>query len=147
MIQELEEYETQQKLTKNAATQKMLGVMNAYYSTLKSQVGVTQQHIDEEDENLDDILKTLRPNTTPNNFRDFLRPQDNCNKTQAWRAISRGMHKGDRRRTEAKQVAMQGGPLDPENMKVAQLFEAFQTNYRSANQPLLEEPKQLKLMN
>ena len=42
MINELEEYETQQKLSKNAATQKMLGVMNQYYSTLKNEVGIQQ---------------------------------------------------------------------------------------------------------
>ena len=38
---------------------------------------------------------------------------------------------------------------DPSNMKVGQLFKAFQTNYRTANQPILEseEPNQLRVLN
>ena len=36
---------------------------------------------------------------------------------------------------------------DPKNMKVQDLFQAFQTNYRSSNQPMLQEPKQLKVLN
>ena len=91
MIAELEQYEQQQKLSKNVATQKMLGVMNSYYTELKNEVGIEEQQVDDEDNNLDDILKTLKPNTTATNFKEFLTPSQNCTKTQAWRAISRKM--------------------------------------------------------
>jgi hypothetical protein len=64
MIAELEQYEAQQKITKNTATQLMLNVMNSYYYNLKNEVGIEEQKVDQEDTNLDDILKTLKPNTT-----------------------------------------------------------------------------------
>ena len=59
----------------------MLGVMNTYYQNLKTDVGIHEQHIDDEDNNLDDILRTLKPNTTARNFKDFLKPTANCTKT------------------------------------------------------------------
>ena len=56
--------------------------MNQYYSTLKSEVGIQDQTgLDDEDYDLDNILKTLKPNTTPVNFREFLKREDNCTKT------------------------------------------------------------------
>ena len=60
----------------------MLNKMNLYYSNLKGEVGIEDQTgIDDEDYELDDILKTLKPNTTPHNFKEFLKREDNCNKT------------------------------------------------------------------
>jgi hypothetical protein len=60
----------------------MLGMMNNYYSTLKNEVGIQDQTgLDDEDYDLDNILKTLKPNTTSTNFREFLKREDNCTKT------------------------------------------------------------------
>ncbi len=96
MIQELESYETQQKNQKNVATKKMLNLMNQYYTNLKNDVGIEDQTgIDDEDYELDDILKTLKPNTTAKNFKEFLKREDNCTKTQAWRSISRQIYKDE----------------------------------------------------
>jgi len=59
----------------------MLNVMNSYYYNLKNDVGIEEQKADEEADNLDDILKTLKPNTTAKNFKEYLQPTDNCTKT------------------------------------------------------------------
>lgn len=60
----------------------MLNKMNVYYTNLKGEVGIEDQTgIDDEDYELDDILKTLKPNTTAKNFKEFLKKEDNCNKT------------------------------------------------------------------
>jgi len=82
MINELEQYESQQKNQRSGAVQEMLKMMNQYYSTLKSEVGIEDQTgLDDEDYDLENILKTLKPNTTPVNFREFLKREDNCTKT------------------------------------------------------------------
>ena len=96
MVKELEDYEQQQRSQKSAATQKMLGTMNSYYQTLKSEVGFEDnQGMDDEDYELDDILRTLKPNTTARNFKEFLGREHNCNRTQAWRSISRKIYSQD----------------------------------------------------
>ena len=60
----------------------MLSSMNNYYTNLKSDVGIHDQAgQDDEDYDLDNILKTLAPNTTATNFREFLKREDNCTKT------------------------------------------------------------------
>ena len=56
--------------------------MNNYYTNLKSEVGIEDETgLDDEDYDLDVILKTLKPNTTATNFREFLKKEDNCLKT------------------------------------------------------------------
>ena len=98
MISELESYEAQQKNAKSAAVGKMIGVMNKYYTNLKDDVGIEEQTgIEEHDYELDDILRTLKPNTTAKNFREFLKRENNCTKPQAWRAISRKIYQDDQK--------------------------------------------------
>lgn len=82
MIADLEHYETQQKNARSKAVEQMLGTMNSYYTNLKSEVGIQDQTgMDDENYDLDNILKTLAPNTTATNFREFLKREDNCTKT------------------------------------------------------------------
>ena len=38
------------------------------------------------------------------------------------------------------------GPFESQNLRVAALVDAYQTNFRSANQPLLDEPKPHQLL-
>lgn len=60
----------------------MLGTMSSYYTNLKSEVGIHDKAgMDDENYDLDNILKTLAPNTTATNFREFLKREDNCKKT------------------------------------------------------------------
>jgi hypothetical protein len=67
--------------------------MNTYYQNLKTEVKlVDQAGIEDDDLELDGILKTLKPNTTAKNFKEFLRKEDNNIKNQEWRAISRKIH-------------------------------------------------------
>ena len=95
--------------------------MNGHYEELKSDVGIGEQIKHADDDNaLDDILQTLKPNTTASNFKEFLGVHDNCNKTQAWRAISRKMYRREKRKEDEA-----AEPVDPKNMKVSQLFNAF----------------------
>jgi hypothetical protein len=52
--------------------------MNTYYQNLKTEVKlVDQAGIEDDDIELDGILKTLKPNTTAKNFKEFLRKEDN----------------------------------------------------------------------
>jgi hypothetical protein len=68
-------------------------MMNTYYQNLKTEVKlVDQAGIEDDDLELDGILKTLKPNTTAKNFKEFLRKEDNNIKNQEWRAISRKIH-------------------------------------------------------
>lgn len=65
-------------------------MMEGYYTDLKKEVGIGQpQNDNEEDNELESILNTLKPNTTANNFKEFLDIKSNCNRTQAWRQTSR----------------------------------------------------------
>jgi hypothetical protein len=60
----------------------MLSTMKSYYSNLKTEVGIQDETgMDDENYDLDNILKTLAPNTTSTNFREFLKREDNCLKT------------------------------------------------------------------
>lgn len=103
----------------------MLNTMNSYYTNLKTEVGIEDQAgLDDEDYDLDVILKTLKPNTTATNFREFLKKEDNCLKTQAWRQISRQIHANDEKKLK-KLYEDEEGPFNPSNMKVAALYDAF----------------------
>jgi hypothetical protein len=90
MIDELEAYEAQMKTEtkkeKRATVDKMKDMMNKYYSNLKKEAKIeAQTGQDDEDDELDRILRTLKPNTTAKNFKEFLKREDNCLKSQAWR--------------------------------------------------------------
>lgn len=125
-------------------------MMNGYYRDLKNDVGVEEQNtIDDNEDNLDEILKKLKPNTTPSNFKEFLQVKGNCNRTQKWRAVSRKIYAKEHKEAIIAKEDHDFYNTDPQNMKVGQLYKAFQTNYRKSNQPMLqaEEPKQLKIIN
>lgn len=96
----------------------MLDFMNAYYREMKTEIGMDDnaQHNDD-DNNLDDILRTLKQNTTAENFKEFLSIKDNCNRTQAWRAISRKIYKRDQINYKALTPVV--AECDPHNMQVA----------------------------
>ena len=112
----------------------MLNMMNDYYKELKNDVGVEEQNtIDEGDDNLDEILQKLKPNTTPGNFREFLTIKGNCTRTQKWRAVSRKLYANERKQAIAAKEDHDFYNTDPQNMKVGQLYKAFQTNYRQSN--------------
>lgn len=56
--------------------------MNGYYNEMKTEIGLDENaNKDDEDTNLDDILRTLKQNTTAENFKEFLNIKDNCNRT------------------------------------------------------------------
>lgn len=87
MIDELEAYEAQMradnKKEKRATVDKMKETMNQYYNNLKKEANprLAQTGQDDEDDELDRILKTLKPNTTAKNFKEFLKREDNCLKS------------------------------------------------------------------
>jgi hypothetical protein len=82
MIDELEAYEVQMKTQKNATVERMKGMMNDYYQNLKIEAKIEDQTgLDDEDYELDGILRTLKPNTTAKNFKEFLKREDNCIKS------------------------------------------------------------------
>lgn len=98
MLAEIEEYQEEANSVQNKCIDRMLGVMDEYYSNMKLEMGIAEQQrllmAEQEGSNddalrLDDVLTKLRPNTTAKNFREFLLRSDNINKTAHWRKVSR----------------------------------------------------------
>ena len=86
MIDELQAYEKSIDPKKNHTIDRMTDMMNEYYQNLKIEAKIEDQTgLDDEDYELDGILRTLKPNTTAKNFKEFLKREDNCLKSQAWR--------------------------------------------------------------
>jgi len=57
----------------------MLNFMSNYYSEMKAEVGIEDNSNNhDEDNDLDKVLRTLRPNTTPSNFLEFMDVRENC---------------------------------------------------------------------
>jgi hypothetical protein len=51
----------------------MYGIMKGYYENLREKIDAeNENNIDEEDNELESILTTLKPNTTAENFKEFL---------------------------------------------------------------------------
>jgi len=147
MIDELAEYEQQMKMTKNATVERMKSMMNDYYQNLKIEAKIEDQTgLDDDDYELDSILRTLKPNTTAKNFKEFLKREDNCMKSQAWRQISRSVYKAEDL-SKKKEREAHDPEIDPAQMKVVSLVHAFQNNCRASNQPMLMEPVNQKLLN
>lgn len=147
MIDELEAYEAQMKTQKNATIDRMKTMMNDYYQNLKIEAKIEDQTgLDDEDYELDGILRTLKPNTTAKNFKEFLKREDNCIKSQAWRQISRSVHKAEEKALQREKEAYDP-EIDPTQMKVVSLVNAFTKNCRASNQPMLVEPANQKLLN
>ena len=71
----------------------MLNMMDSYYSSMKEDMGIKEKHDDyaEEDHKLEEVLRTLRPNTTAKNFKHFLARQENITRTTHWKAVARGL--------------------------------------------------------
>ena len=102
--------------------------MEGYYENLKQEVKiVTDAKVDEDDHELEGILTTLKPNTTAGNFKEFLLRKDNNTKSQAWRKISRKIYKDEDQRLKREQLDRDPA-LDPTNMQVTSLVQAFTTN-------------------
>lgn len=60
----------------------MYDIMSGYYSNLRSKINAeNENNVDEEDNELESILNTLKPNTTAENFKEFLLPKDNNTRT------------------------------------------------------------------
>ena len=98
MIDELQVFEQQmRKDNKKYPTQtieRMQSMMNEYYQNLKIEAKIEDQTgMDDDDYELDGILRTLKPNTTAKNFKEFLKREDNCLKDQNWRQISRKVYR------------------------------------------------------
>jgi len=64
----------------------MLSFMNEYYKNMKEEMGIDPNYaVEDNDPQLDIVLKKLRPNTTATNFREFMTKSSNVNKTRAWK--------------------------------------------------------------
>jgi hypothetical protein len=51
----------------------MLDFMTNFYSTMKEEMGFNANYgVEQDDAELDAVLRQLRPNTTAKNFREFL---------------------------------------------------------------------------
>lgn len=68
-------------------------MMDSYYSSMKEDMGIMEKQDDyaEEDHKLEEVLRTLRPNTTAKNFKHFLARQENITRTTHWKAVARGL--------------------------------------------------------
>ena len=147
MIKELANYEEKQKHDKNLAVGKMLKLMNTYYTNMKKDVKIDEDgELEDEDYELEDVLNTLKPNTTTKNFKDFLKTEDNTYKNQEWRYMSRALHTEEAEESKRLEDRANNHFFNTRHMRVRTLVDAYEKNYREVNQPLLEQPKQLKLL-
>ncbi|CDW81558.1 UNKNOWN [Stylonychia lemnae] len=90
LIAEIDQYEQEQNVNQNKSIGRMLNIMDSYYSNMKVDMGILEKkNYEEEDSKLDEVLRTLRPNTTANNFKEFLSRQDNINKSTYWKNVAR----------------------------------------------------------
>ncbi len=65
---------------------KMFTFMDEYYKSMKLEMGIDPNYaVEEDDPQLDIVLQKLRPNTTAQNFREFLTKSQNFKKTRAWK--------------------------------------------------------------
>lgn len=105
--------------------------MGDYYSSLKSEVGIEDSAgIDDDDNDLDGILATLKPNTTPSNFRNFLENTSAENRTKAWRDIYRKLNKKPVKTTD--KPVLKPGELQVAKMTADSLVDVF-VNHFSTN--------------
>jgi hypothetical protein len=73
--------------------------MKDYYKNLRLKIDAeNENNVDEEDNELETILQTLKPNTTAENFKEFLLPRDNNTRTQAWRKIGRDVYSKEQKK-------------------------------------------------
>ena len=73
--------------------------MDDYYQKMKQEMGIDPHYaVEEDDPQLDLVLKKLRPNTTAQNFREFLTKSQNVKKTRQWKQIARKVHDKDQKR-------------------------------------------------
>ena len=78
MIDELQEYKERVTEKGNKTIAYMSNIMDRYYNDLKAEVKLNEHKIEDKDDNeLEGILATLKPNTTAKNFKYFLKPKDN----------------------------------------------------------------------
>ena len=98
MTEEIDQYKADQEGIQNKCIERMMGIMDGYYSTMKADMGIAEQQkmllaeqngSNDDALKLDDVLTKLRPNTTAKNFKEFLLRADNVNKSSNWRRISR----------------------------------------------------------
>ena len=51
----------------------MLGVMDSYYSNMKTDMGINyDRNFNEEDSKFEEGMQGIKPNTTASNFKDFV---------------------------------------------------------------------------
>jgi len=68
----------------------MRQTMDSYYEAMKEEIGFNKKEKTFEEEiQLDEVLKALRPNTTATNFREFLYKRDNFKRTEQWKKVAR----------------------------------------------------------
>jgi hypothetical protein len=68
--------------------------MDSYFSNMKEDMGLNKKPNDAEEEfHLEEVLQSLRPNTTAKNFKEFLSRADNMTRSQHWKGISRKVDK------------------------------------------------------
>jgi len=70
--------------------------MNEYYTHIKDVIGIDVNYApDEDDPELDRVLKEMRPNSTATNFRPFLGRSQNFDRNTPWKQISRKVDHDD----------------------------------------------------
>mmetsp|Transcript_34190 Transcript_34190/g.52459 ORF Transcript_34190/g.52459 Transcript_34190/m.52459 type:complete len:86 (+) Transcript_34190:47-304(+) len=79
----------------------MVNMMNTYYTELKEKQGIDADFSNIESRNnqlaenkLEDVIKRLRPNCNARNFKEYLKFEEQQNKTLEWRKFTRDAHRG-----------------------------------------------------
>lgn len=84
LLDELKEQEEAMNETakENAVRKEMYKFMSEYYSEMRAEMHLDEnQAQDEEEPKLEQVLRTLKPNTTAMNFKEHLKPSQNFSKS------------------------------------------------------------------
>lgn len=78
----IDDFKLKNQDNEDKAVKRMFDYMQEYYNELKEDANLNENvDLDEGDNELEVILKTLKPNTTAKNFKDFLSQKDNNTRT------------------------------------------------------------------
>ena len=84
--------------------------MQDFYNTMKNCSGIDdEKNVSAVDPALDELLRELKPNSDAQNFREFMAPSQNFNKTTPWKQIARKVTAEEQRRRLKSSV---GGRTD-----------------------------------
>jgi len=68
----------------------MYAIMQNKFNTIRDEIGLKDKdNVEEDDRALEQVLQTLKTNSTAANFKEFMTPTQMVNKATPWKQIAR----------------------------------------------------------